>query len=49
MSDLDFIAELPGRKILLRGNHSRVVAHCAEKIAQECRDLDSDKAYLKTA
>lgn len=28
------------------GNHSRVVAHCAEKIAQECRDLDSDKAYI---
>lgn len=28
------------------GNHSRVVAHCAEKIAQECSDLDSDKAYI---
>lgn len=28
------------------GNHSRVVAHCAEKIAQECGDLDSDKAYI---
>lgn len=28
------------------GNHSRVVAHCAEKIAQECGDMDSDKAYI---
>ena len=28
------------------GNHSRIVAHCAEKIAQECRDLDSNKAYI---
>lgn len=28
------------------GNHSRVVAHCAEKIAQECGDLDPDKAYI---
>ncbi len=28
------------------GNHSRVAAHCAEKIAQECGDLDSDKAYI---
>lgn len=28
------------------GNHSRVTAHCAEKIAQECDDLDSDKAYI---
>ena len=28
------------------GNHSRVVAYCAEKIAQECSDLDSDKAYI---
>lgn len=28
------------------GNHSRVAAHCAEKIAQECGDLDSDKAYV---
>ena len=28
------------------GNHSRVVAHCAEKIAQECVDLDSEKAYI---
>lgn len=28
------------------GNHSRVSAHCAEKIALECDDLDSDKAYI---
>ncbi|MCD2502804.1 HD domain-containing protein [Clostridium sp. NSJ-145] len=28
------------------GNHSRVVAHCAEKIALECDDLDSNKAYI---
>lgn len=28
------------------GNHSRVVAHCAEKIALECGDLDSNKAYI---
>ncbi len=28
------------------GDHSRVVAHCAERIAQECGDLDPDKAYI---
>ena len=28
------------------GNHSRVTAHCAERIAMECADLDSDKAYI---
>ncbi len=28
------------------GNHSRVAAHCAEKIARECGDLDADKAYI---
>jgi HD superfamily phosphohydrolase YqeK len=28
------------------GNHSRVAAHCAEKIAAGCADLDSDKAYI---
>lgn len=27
------------------GNHSRVAAHCAEKIAQQCGDLDANKAY----
>lgn len=28
------------------GNHSRVAAHCAEKIAQVCSDLNPDKAYI---
>ena len=28
------------------GNHSRVAAHCAEKIARECSNLDPDKAYI---
>ncbi len=28
------------------GNHSRVTAHCAEKIAQASGSLDSDKAYI---
>ena len=28
------------------GNHSRTAAHCAEKIAQACGDLDADKAYI---
>lgn len=28
------------------GNHSRVAAHCAEKIAGGCADLNSDKAYV---
>lgn len=28
------------------GNHSRVAAHCAEKIALECDDLDSNRAYI---
>ncbi len=28
------------------GNHCRVAAHCAEKIAEACTDLDSDKAYI---
>lgn len=28
------------------GNHSRVAAHCAEKIAQKCADLDPDQAYV---
>lgn len=28
------------------GDHSRVAAHCAERIAQECNDLDPDKAYI---
>ena len=28
------------------GNHSRVTAHCTERIALECDDLDSNKAYI---
>ena len=28
------------------GAHSRTAARCAERIAQECRDLDPDKAYI---
>ena len=28
------------------GNHSRIVAYCAEKIAMECDGLDADKAYI---
>lgn len=27
------------------GNHSRIAAHCARKIAQEC-GLDPEKAYI---
>lgn len=28
------------------GKHSRVAAHCAEKIARACGDMDADKAYV---
>ena len=28
------------------GNHSRITAHCAEKIAMECTDMDYEKAYI---
>ena len=28
------------------GNHSRIAAHCAESIAQQCAGLDSEKAYI---
>lgn len=28
------------------GNHSRVAAHCAEKIALACGDMDVEKAYI---
>lgn len=28
------------------GNHSRIAAYCAEKIAAACGDLDTDKAYI---
>ena len=28
------------------GDHSRTAAHCAEKIAAACGDMDQDKAYI---
>lgn len=28
------------------GNHSRVAAHCAEKIAEACGDMKQEKAYI---
>ena len=28
------------------GNHSRVAAHCSEKIAQRCQGMDPEKAYI---
>ena len=28
------------------GNHSRVAAHCAEKIAELCEGMDAEKAYI---
>lgn len=28
------------------GNHSRVAAHCAEKIAELCEGMDEEKAYI---
>lgn len=28
------------------GDHSRVAAHCAERIARACGDMDPDKAYI---
>lgn len=28
------------------GNHSRVAAHCAEKIAENCKNIDAEKAYI---
>lgn len=28
------------------GNHSRVAAHCAKKIAEGCKDLDPEKGYI---
>ena len=28
------------------GNHSRIAAHCAEKIAEASGDMDSEKAYI---
>ena len=28
------------------GNHSRVAAHCAEKISEACETLDAEKSYI---
>ena len=28
------------------GNHCRVAAHCAEKIAMQCDGLNAEKAYV---
>ena len=28
------------------GDHSRTAAHCAEKIAEACGDMDAEKAYI---
>jgi hypothetical protein len=28
------------------GDHSRVAAHCAERIARACGDMDAEKAYI---
>ena len=28
------------------GDHSKTAAHCAEKIAAACGDLDPEKAYV---
>ena len=28
------------------GNHSRIAAHCAEKIAEACEGMDPEKAYI---
>ena len=28
------------------GDHSRVAAHCAERIASACGDMDAEKAYI---
>ena len=30
----------------LWGDHSRTAAHCADKIAQACGDMDANKAYI---
>ncbi|MBE6754492.1 MAG: HD domain-containing protein [Ruminococcaceae bacterium] len=28
------------------GDHSRIAAHCAQRIAEACPDMDSEKAYI---
>jgi len=42
----DLLAEAEERNPGPWGNHSRTVAHCAEKIALACDDMDSEKAYV---
>jgi len=31
------------------GDHSRIAAHCAQRIAEACPDMDSEKAYILAA
>ena len=40
------LQEAEGRNPGPWGNHSRVAAHCAEKIAEACGDMDPEKAYI---
>ena len=42
----ELLAEAEGQNPGPWGNHSRVVAHCAESIARACEGLDPDKAYV---
>ena len=42
----ELLAEAEERNPGPWGNHSRTVAHCAEKIALACGDMDSEKAYV---
>lgn len=42
----ELLAEAERRNPGPWGDHSRVAAHCAERIARECGDLDADKAYI---
>ena len=40
------LEEAEGRNPGPWGNHSRVAAHCAEKIAAACEGMDPEKAYI---
>lgn len=42
----ELLAEAEERNPGPWGNHSRTVAHCAEKIALACGDMDFEKAYI---
>ena len=42
----ELLAEAEERNQWPWGNHSRTVAHCAEKIAFACGDMDVEKAYV---